>query len=462
MKHLPNDSTEGDVPLPDELQAPKVISLGCRLNGYESEAMRSLGARAGLGDSVIINSCAVTGEAMRQTRKTIRRAIKENPQSRIIVTGCAAQLESEEIAGIDGVDAVIGNHEKLLPKTWRDLHNQAPFQKGAAMDAENVSATGGDASPIVMVNDIMTVRETTPHMIDGYGDRARAFLQIQNGCDHRCTFCIIPYGRGNSRSVAIPKIIEQAQRLVDAGHKELVLTGVDITSYGGDLEGRPTLGHVVEGLLDSVVGLFRLRLSSIDGAEIDDLLFDLITNEERVAPYLHLSLQSGDDMILKRMKRRHTREDAIEFCNRARQRRPDIAFGADIIAGFPTETEEMFQNSCNLVRDAGLNYVHVFPFSAREGTPAARMPQIDPLIIKERAARLRGVAHAASSDFLQGLVGSHHLAIAESGARARLGNFASVHLEEKFEPGAILDVVITGCNEEPRGSYLTADIVSSK
>ncbi|MEL6507638.1 MAG: MiaB/RimO family radical SAM methylthiotransferase, partial [Pseudomonadota bacterium] len=282
----------------------------------------------------------------------------------------------------------------------------------------------------VLVNDIMAVRESAPHLIDGYGDRARAFLQVQNGCDHRCTFCIIPYGRGNARSVPVDRVVEQARRLVDAGHKELVLTGVDITSYGPDLEGKPTLGALVSTLLDQVPDLFRLRLSSIDGAEIDDALFERITGDNRVAPYLHLSVQSGDDMILKRMKRRHTRAQAIDICARVRAARPDIAFGADIIAGFPTETEAMFENSVHLIEQAGLNFVHVFPYSARAGTPAARMPQVDGAVIKDRAARLRAAATSAKHRFLESLEGSDQVTIVESGNRARLGCFATVKLPE--------------------------------
>ena len=346
-----------------------IITLGCRLNAAESETMRRLGRAAGLEDAVVVNSCAVTNEAVRSARQRIRRARRERPDARIVVTGCAAQVDPEGFAAMAEVDAVIGNQEKLEPAQWRAL--------------------SAETAPAVSVNDIMSVRETAGHMIDGYGDRARAFLQVQNGCDHRCTFCIIPYGRGNSRSVPVADVAAQARRLAEAGHRELVLTGVDITSYGADLDGRPSLGALVAAVLDQVPDLYRLRLSSIDGAEIDDALFERIVSDERVAPHLHLSLQAGDNMILKRMKRRHTREQAIALCRNIRRRRPDVAFGADVIAGFPTETEEMFQRSLDIIDEAGLNFLHVFPFSPRAGTPAARMPQLPRETVKARAARLR-------------------------------------------------------------------------
>ncbi len=424
-------------------EKPKTITHGCRLNGYESEAMANLAQGAGLSDVVIINSCAVTAEAVRQTRQSIRRARREAPSARLVVTGCAAQIDHASFAQMSEVDAVIGNHEKLLPATWDSISNN--------LHAHEDNEASEDTT-LVRVNDIMAVRETAPHLIDGYGDRARAFLQIQNGCDHRCTFCIIPYGRGNSRSVPIATVVEQAKRLVDAGHRELVLTGVDITSWGPDLGPDLTLGNLVESLLDQVPDLYRLRLSSIDGAEIDERLFDRLTQDARIAPYLHLSLQSGDDMILKRMKRRHNRAQAIEFCQRARARRPEMAFGADIIAGFPTETDAMFENSRRLIDEAGLQYVHVFPYSPREGTPAARMPQLERAIIKERAASLREKGKAALHSFLDGLMGTQHTAISESGGRGRLANFASVHLDHADGPGGLIDVTITGRS----GEMLTA------
>lgn len=404
--------------------APHIISLGCRLNAAESEAMRRLAGAAGLDNAVVVNTCAVTNEAVRSARQNIRRARRERPDARLIVTGCAAQTDPQSFADMQEVDAVIGNQEKLELGQWRAL--------------------AANPAPVVRVNDIMSVRETAGHMIDGYGDRARAFLQIQNGCDHRCTFCIIPFGRGNSRSVPIPVAVNQARKLVDAGHKEIVLTGVDITSYGADLEGAPRLGALIAAILDEIPDLYQLRLSSIDGAEIDEQLFERITGDERVAPYLHLSLQAGDNLILKRMKRRHDREQAIDLCDRIRTRRPDVAFGADIIAGFPTETEEMFQRSIDLIDEAGLHYLHVFPFSPREGTPAARMPQLDRAIIKQRAGRLREKAAEALHTFLDSLVGREENAIIESGGRARLGNFAVVNLDAPAgDTGALARVGIS-------------------
>jgi len=402
-----------------------IITLGCRLNAAESEAMRRMAGAARLDDAVVINTCAVTNEAVRVARQRIRRARRERPAARIIVTGCAAQIEPGSFAAMSEVDAVIGNQEKLTPQEWRALADHS----GAAL----------------RVNDIMSVRETAGQMIDGYGDRARAFLQIQNGCDHRCTFCIIPYGRGNSRSVPVNVAVEQARRLVAAGHREIVLTGVDMTAYGADLEDAPNLGILVAAMLDQIPDLYRLRLSSIDCAEIDDGLFERLTGDDRVAPYLHLSLQAGDNMILKRMKRRHTREQAIEFCHKMRERRPGIAFGADIIAGFPTETDAMFQRSIDIIGEAGLQYCHIFPFSPRQGTPAARMPQLPRTVVKERAARLRNAGTRALHVFLDGLVGRKEDAIQESGGRARLGNFASVNVNGNgARVGDIVRLKLTG------------------
>lgn len=391
-----------------------IITLGCRLNAAESEAMRRLAGEAGLSGAVVVNTCAVTAEAVRTARQSIRRARRERPGARIIVTGCAAQTAPDAFAAMTEVDAVIGNQEKLELREWRAL----AADEGPA-----------DGDTVVRVNDIMAVRETAGHMIDGYGDRARAFLQIQNGCDHRCTFCIIPYGRGNSRSVPIAEAVEQARRLARAGHRELVLTGVDITSWGGDLEGRPRLGKLVAAILDGVPDLYRLRLSSIDGAEIDGELLERVTGDGRLAPHLHLSLQAGDNLILKRMKRRHSREQAIALAETIRARRPEVAFGADLIAGFPTETEEMFEQSLALVDEAGLSFLHVFPFSPREGTPAARMPQLPRRIVKDRAARLRAKGEDALHAFLEAQVGKEADGVIESGGRARLGNFAPVRLK---------------------------------
>ena len=373
--------------------AVEIVTFGCRLNTYESEVMKREADAAGLGElkdgAIIFNTCAVTSEAVRQARQAIRKARRENPEARIIVTGCAAQTEAENFAAMGEVDMVLGNEEKLKSNSYRMLPDFGvnQFEK-------------------VRVNDIMEVRETASHMVDAIEGRARAFVQVQNGCDHRCTFCIIPYGRGNSRSVPMGGVVDQIKRLVDNVYEEVVLTGVDMTSYGPDLPGNLRLGKLVKTVLGQVPDLQRLRLSSIDSIEADDDLMDALANESRLMPHLHLSLQSGDDMILKRMKRRHLRNDSIQFCETVRQIRPDIVFGADIIAGFPTETEAMFQNSIKIVEDCGLTHLHVFPYSPREGTPAARMPQVRRDIVKERAARLRGEADRAYAAHLKALDGS--------------------------------------------------------
>lgn len=421
-------------PLPNPRRASEIISLGCRLNLAEGEAMRGLAERAGLQDAVIVNSCAVTNEAVRQTRQQIRRARRANPAARIIVTGCAAQVDPDAFAGMTEVDAVLGNAEKLDAAAWAAL-------------------TQSDAKAVA-VNDIMSVRENAAHLIDGYGDRARAFLQVQNGCDHRCTFCIIPYGRGPSRSVKIEDAVASVRRLIDSGHAEIVLTGVDMTSWGHDLEGAPRLGRLVSAILDGAPDLFRLRLSSVDCAEIDDELFDRLVGDERVAPHLHLSLQAGANLILKRMKRRHTREDAIALVARLRQARPGFAIGADLIAGFPTETEDMFEQSLALIDEASIAYAHVFPYSAKAGTPAARMPQLDGKIVAARARRLRMAGARAAGDFLDGLVGAIDTAVVESGGRGRLGNFASVRLDDpSLRPGDRARLRIIGRD----GDMLTAE-----
>lgn len=373
--------------------AVEIVTFGCRLNTYESEVMKREADAAGLGElkdgAIIFNTCAVTSEAVRQARQAIRKARRENPEARIIVTGCAAQTEAENFAAMGEVDMVLGNEEKLKSNSYRMLPDFGvnQFEK-------------------VRVNDIMEVRETASHMVDAIEGRARAFVQVQNGCDHRCTFCIIPYGRGNSRSVPMGGVVDQVKRLVDNGYAEVVLTGVDMTSYGPDLPGNLRLGKLVKTVLSQVPDLQRLRLSSIDSIEADDDLMEALANESRLMPHLHLSLQSGDDMILKRMKRRHLRDDSIQFCETVRQIRPDIVFGADIIAGFPTETEAMFQNSMKIVEDCGLTHLHVFPYSPRGGTPAARMPQVRRDIVKERAARLRGEADRAYAAHLKALDGS--------------------------------------------------------
>lgn len=386
--------------------------------------MERLAREAGVNDAVVVNTCAVTNEAVRSSRQSIRRLRRDNPEKKIIATGCAVQTDPDSFAAMDEVDAVIGNQEKTDRAIWQNLSSK-------------------DATGILKVNDIMAVRDGAPHLIDAFGDRARAFLQVQNGCDHRCTFCIIPYGRGNSRSVPIDLVVDQARRLVDNGHRELVVTGVDITSYGSDLDPRTNLGSLVAAVLDRVPELFRLRLSSIDGAEIDDILLERICGDERVAPYLHLSLQAGDNMILKRMKRRHTREQAIALCETIRARRPEVAYGADIIAGFPTETEEMFSRSLDIIDEAGLQFIHAFPFSPREGTPAARMPQLPRTVVKERAARLRERGHQALRQFLDSLRGEVHTAIVEAGGRARLGNFAMAKIDpDAGDAGEVVTVRI--------------------
>jgi len=400
----------------------RIVTLGCRLNAYESEVMRGHAAAAGLGDAVIVNTCAVTSEAVRQATQSIRRLRRENPQARIIVTGCAAQIDPDRFAGMPEVDAVLGNAEKMQART---------FQALSTAD-----------TPRVVVNDIMSVRETAHAMIDGFGSRARAYVQVQNGCDHRCTFCIIPFGRGPSRSVPAGDVVAQVSRLVDAGYPEIVLTGVDITAYGLDLPGAMRLGGLVRHILRHVPQLRRLRLSSIDQIEVDAHLMDAIAQEPRLMPHLHLSLQSGDDMILKRMKRRHTRADAVRFCDKVRRLRPDMVFGADLIAGFPTETDAMFTNSLQLIDDCGLSFLHVFPFSRRAGTPASRMPQVAGPAIKQRAARLRQKGRAALAAYLDAQVGREAELLMERSNLGRTPGFAEV--EVVGGPGELLNVRVTG------------------
>jgi threonylcarbamoyladenosine tRNA methylthiotransferase MtaB len=387
--------------------------------------MRRHAEAAGLADTVIVNTCAVTAEAVRQAAQTIRKARRESPGARIVVTGCAAQVEPGRFAGMAEVDAVIGNAEKMRAETFRSL------------DLAD--------SPRVIVNDIMSVRETASAMIDGFGSRARAFMQIQNGCDHRCTFCIIPFGRGPSRSVPAGEVVAQARRLVEAGYPEIVLTGVDITAYGLDLPGRMRLGGLVRHVLRHVPELRRLRLSSIDQVEAGKDLLDAIAEEPRLMPHLHLSLQSGDDMILKRMKRRHTRADAVRFCAQVRRLRPDVAFGADLIAGFPTETEAMLDGSLRLVDDCGLAFLHVFPFSRRPGTPAARMPQVADATVKERAARLRQKGRRALAAHLAAHVGRKAQVLVEQSGLGRTAGFAEVEIAPDLAgAGALVDVRVTG------------------
>jgi threonylcarbamoyladenosine tRNA methylthiotransferase MtaB len=404
---------------------PTVITLGCRLNTYESEVMRRHARDAGLGDAVIVNTCAVTSEAVRGARQAIRRAAKENPGAPILVTGCAAQIDPGAFAAMPEVTRVIGNHEKMQAETWAPLDLLGGAEK-------------------VRVNDIMGVRETAAHLIDGMDGRARAYVQVQNGCDHRCTFCIIPYGRGNSRSVPAGEVVAQVRRLVETGHYEVVLTGVDLTSWGADLPGAPQLGNLVQRILKLVPELRQLRISSIDAIEMDEALIAAL-GEARVAPYLHLSLQHGDDLILKRMKRRHGRDQAIQLTERLRAVRPDIALGADIIAGFPTETEAHFESSVKLVEECGLSFLHVFPYSPRPGTPAAKMPQVAKPLIKERAARLRAFGEAALARHLERHVGETRTALLERGLAARLPDFTPVRLTSLAgECGQVLPVRITG------------------
>jgi len=406
------------------MREPRIITFGCRLNANESQAMAEHANAAELGDAVIVNTCAVTGEAVRQARQAIRRARRDNPDARIIVTGCAAQTEPDCFAQMAEVDHVIGNAEKMQAATFARLST-------------------GDA-PRLLVNDIMSVRETAGHMIAGFGGRARAFVQIQNGCDHRCTFCIIPYGRGPSRSVPAGEVVRQIETLTEQGYREVVLTGVDLTAYGADLPGGMTLGKLARKILRLVPELPRLRISSIDTIEADSDLITAMGEEERLMPHLHLSLQAGDDMILKRMKRRHSRNDAVRFCSEMRRLRPDIAFGADIIAGFPTETEEMFANSLALVDDCGLSHLHVFPFSPRPGTPAAKMPQLERREIKARAQRLREKGSQALNDHLSGFAGRELEILMEQPQRGRAPQFAEVNLPEPCEPGALVHAYIKG------------------
>ncbi|HKQ10468.1 MAG TPA: tRNA (N(6)-L-threonylcarbamoyladenosine(37)-C(2))-methylthiotransferase MtaB [Rhizomicrobium sp.] len=409
----------------------EVVTFGCRLNAYESEALKSRAGEAQLRDTLVINTCAVTAEAVRQSRQAIRRAKRENPTRRIIVTGCAAQIEPQTYAVMPEVDAVLGNREKLSAQAYADF--------------------GAGTSQRIRVNDIMSVAENAPQMVDHtddvFGGKTRAFLEVQNGCDHRCTFCVIPFGRGNSRSVPLGAVVSEARRLVEKGFAEIVLTGVDLTSYGGDLPGAPSLGTVVEKLLRLVPELKRLRLSSIDAIEADPVLMRMIAEQERLMPHFHLSAQSGDDLILKRMKRRHSRADVVRFCDMVRRYRPQAAFGADLIAGFPTESEAMFENSLSLVDDAGLSRLHVFAFSPRPGTPAARMPQLPGATVKQRAARLRHKGEVALKAKLDSMIGSHHTVLMERGGIGRAPCFTPVEIGD-IAHGTFLDVRITGRSGE--------------
>jgi threonylcarbamoyladenosine tRNA methylthiotransferase MtaB len=411
-----------------------VITFGCRLNAFESEVILREAERAGLSDTIVINSCAVTNEAVAQARQSIRRLKRERPEARIVVTGCAAQTQPEMFAGMAEVDRVLGNDDKMRSQAWRDAR--------AAFDT--APAFGMAQSEKIAVADIMAVTEMAPHLLEGFQNGLpRVFVQVQNGCDHRCTFCIIPYGRGNSRSVPIGAVVDQVRALVERGHAEIVLTGVDLTSYGADLPGVPKLGRLTKQILRHVPELKRLRISSIDQVEVDRDLLDVIADDGRLMPHLHLSLQSGDDLILKRMKRRHSRKDAVDFCAQVRRLRPDIALGADIIAGFPTETEEMFARSQDLVNECDLTFLHVFPYSPRPGTPAARMPQVKGDRIKQRAKRLRAAGEAALQRRLASEIGARRDVLVESATQGRTEHFIPVVISGDV-PGAVRALTITG------------------
>lgn len=420
--------------------ATEIVTFGCRLNAFESEVMRKESAAAGLDDlengAVIFNTCAVTAEAVRQAKQAIRKAKRENPLARIIVTGCAAQTLGQDFADMDEVDLVLGNEEKLHAHSYRQLPD---------FSVNNYEK--------LKVNDIMEVRENAPHMVDSIEGHARAFVQVQNGCDHRCTFCIIPYGRGPSRSVPMGAVVEQIKRLNGNGYQEVVLTGVDLTSYGPDLPGKASLGKLVRSILRSVPDLPRLRLSSIDSIEVDEELAELLVHEKRLMPHLHLSLQAGDNMILKRMKRRHLRDQSIEFCNELRNKRPEMVYGADLIAGFPTETDEMFENTLSLIDECGLTHLHVFPFSPREGTPAARMPQVDRHIVKQRAEKLRKAGEKAYQSHLQRLQNSKHMILVERDGIGRTEDFTLTKID-----GALAGTIVNGLIIGQDGDKLIATL----
>lgn len=411
--------------------APVFTTLGCRLNAYETEAMKDLAHKAGVENVFVINTCAVTAEAVRKSKQEIRKHKRQFPEKQIIVTGCAAQIDPESFSGMEEVSAVIGNSEKLSQATWHNLSS------GFIGETERVQ-----------VDDIMSVTETAEHLIDGFGTRSRAYVQVQNGCDHRCTFCIIPFGRGNSRSVPAGVVVDQIKRLVDKGYNEVVLTGVDLTSWGADLPASPKLGDLVMRILKLVPDLNRLRISSIDSIEVDENLMQAIATERRLMPHLHLSLQHGDDLILKRMKRRHLRDDAIKFCEDARKLRPEIIFGADIIAGFPTETDAHFQNSIKLVDECDLTWLHVFPYSAREGTPAARMPAVDGKLIKTRAAILREKGNTKVKEHLRNQVGKEHAVLMENENLGRSEQFTEILFETPQIDGQIITARVTGVSDD--------------
>ena len=420
-----------------------MITFGCRLNTYESEVIKNHAADAGLSDTLIFNTCAVTAQAEKQARQAIRKARRDYPHKRILVTGCAAQINPASFAEMDEVDVVLGNSEKMDAQEWRRVASG----ESSVVSGNKPSLLTTDDSRLATektrVNDIMSVKETASHLVASFDGRARAFVQVQNGCNHRCTFCIIPFGRGNSRSVPMGEIVSQVRLLVEGGYQEIVFTGVDISSYGEDLPGTPTLGQMIRRVLALVPELKRLRISSIDAVEVDEDLFRLIEHEPRLMPHLHISVQAGDDMVLKRMKRRHNRADIVAFCEKMRVLRPDMVFGADIIAGFPTETDEMFENTRTLVAEAGLTYLHVFPYSARSGTPAARMPQVPSAIRKQRAALLRAEGDQQLTLYLASQVGKNLTVLVEQGGlTGHSEGFAPVKLAQQADVGTLQRVTI--------------------
>ena len=423
------------------MSGPEMITLGCRLNAAESEAMRILAGAE--DDLVIVNSCAVTNEAVRQTRQAIRRAKRARPGARVVVTGCAAQVEPETFAAMPEVDRVVGNAEKFAASSFTSPRRRLGSMPGMEQGPKSgrMPAFAGMTEK-VRVSDIFAVRETAPHLLAGFAERSRAFVEVQNGCDHRCTFCIIPFGRGNSRSVPAGLVVERVKALVGQGFREIVLTGVDVTSYGPDLPGAPSLGLLIERILRHVPELPRLRLSSLDCIEIDARLEEIIAGEPRFMPHLHMSFQAGDDMVLKRMKRRHSRSAAVATVERLKAKRPGLAIGADLIAGFPTETDEMHENSLRLIEECDIVMGHIFPFSPKKGTPAARMPLVAPLVVKERARRLREACAHRRAAWLEGLVGTTQRVLVEKGGRGHSENFAPVHLRNANE-GKVVDVIIT-------------------
>ena len=405
------------------MNKPIFSNHGCRLNMYETEVMKKLSAQVGIDNAVIINTCAVTAEAMRKAKQDIRKLRHQNPDAKVIVTGCAAQIDPNSFIQMSEVDVVLGNNEKMQLETWTSL-------------------SGNFETEPIQVNDIMSVTETANHLIDGFGTRSRAYVQVQNGCDHRCTFCIIPYGRGNSRSVPAGVVVDQIKRLVDSGYAEVVLTGVDMTSWGSDLPAAPRLGDLIMRILTLVPDLQRLRISSIDSIEVDHALMEAIATEPRLMPHLHLSLQHGDDLILKRMKRRHLRSDAIKFTQDALRLRPDMTFGADIIAGFPTETDKHFKNSLALVDECNLTWLHVFPYSVRGGTPAAKMPQVNGKLVKSRAAQLRALGKRQTQNYLKSQIGLNHQVLMERPHMGRTQHFAKVNFAAPQSEGVVVSTLI--------------------